>query len=223
MFGFGEKKTITSIVQALPREELVRRSRILVVDDEEIDLVDDLKSSRFSVDHVKDINSTNIDRIDKQLYDLILLDFGKVGSHFGDDEGLSLLKYIKRVNPSVVVLAYTSKALSSSQADFFRDADGVLSKDAGITDSMEKIEDGLRKAHSVANVWSALLTVCGVLPGSEEDKRLQDLLVRGLTNQGKLEKLKAELVKALTSDEAKAAAIVVLNKAVELGMKAIAK
>jgi DNA-binding NarL/FixJ family response regulator len=223
MFNWGVKKSITSLSQKLPREELIRRSRILIVDDEEIDLVADLKSSRFSVDHEKDIGTHNIDLIDKRLYDLILLDFGKVGSHFGDDQGLSLLRYIKRVNPSVVVLAYTSKALKPGQAEFFRLSDGVLSKDAGITDSMEKIEEGLRKAHSIISVWSALLAVCDVRPGSDEDKTMQDLLIRGLTNQSKMSKLKADILGMLTSDEAKAAAMTVIEKVAEIGIKALVK
>jgi len=169
MFGWFEKKTIASISQKLPRAELVRRSRILIIDDEIPELINDLKGARFSVDHVADIDTTNMDLIDKRIYDLILLDFGKIGSHFGDDEGLSLLRHIKRINPTVVVLAYTSKALKSDHADFYRLPDGVLSNDAGITDSMEKIEEGLRKAHNIQNVWNGLLTVCDIKPNSEED------------------------------------------------------
>jgi DNA-binding response OmpR family regulator len=219
MISFFAKKQISSLTVKLPREELLRRSRILIVDDEPLDLLQDLKAARFAVDQVQDIDNTNLDIIDRPLYDLILLDFGKVGKHFGGDEGLSLLKHIKRVNPAIVVFAYTSKALRTEHADFYRMADGVLAKDAGITASMEKIEEGLRKAHSLPNVWSSLLTVCDINPGSKEDLELQDLFVRGLNSQSKMQRLKAQVINTLSSDEGQKIGLTLLAKAIELGVK----
>ena len=203
MLSIFPKKTISSLTGKLPREELLRRSRILVIDDEPPDLLKDLKAARFSVEHVVDINNSNMDMIDRPFFDLILLDFGNVGTTFGNDHGLSLLKHIKRVNPAVIVFAYTSKALRTEHADFYRLADGVLAKDAGIAESMEKIEDGLRKAHSLTNIWCGLLAVCDIAPGSKEDADLQDLLVRGLNSQSKMQKLRSEVMKVLSSEQRK--------------------
>ena len=216
---FWPKKQVSSLAVKLPREELVRRSRILIIDDEPLDLVRDLKKARFAVEQVTDIDSNNFDMVDRPIFDLILLDFGKVGKHFGEDEGLSLLRHIKRVNPAVVVLAYTSKALRSEHADFYRLADGVLAKDAGITESMEKIEEGLRKAHSLLNVWSGLLAVCDIKPGAKEDLEMQDLFVRGLNKQSKIRQLRGQIVSMLSSEEAQKIGLLLLTKAVELGIK----
>src|SRR5215471_12154911 len=113
----------------------------------------DLKSAGFAVDHVKDIDTSNMNIVENQRYDLILLDFGRVGGAFGSDEGLSLLRHIKRVNPSAVVIANTSTALKAEHADFYRLTDGVLAKDAGIQESLERLEAGLKKAHSIPNIW----------------------------------------------------------------------
>ena len=219
MWPFSEKKTIACISQKLPREELIRRSRILIVDDEAPELLSDLQKAHFAVDHVPDINGSNLDLIDKKLYDLILLDFGGVGSHFGQDEGLSLLRHIKRVNPATVVLSYTSKSLKPLHADFYRLTDGVLSKDAGIADSTEKIEEALRKAHNIVNVWNGLLSVCDIKPGSDEDKTMQDLLVRGLNKKPMMDKLKQSVFATLTSEGARQAGLILLEKAIELGVK----
>ena len=122
------------------------------------------------------------------------MDFGQVGQSIGKEQGLSILKHLKRVNPAVVVLAYTSKALGTEHADFYRLADGVLPKDAGIADSMRRIEEALQTAHSVENVWRAVLSASGVRQGSSTDKEWQDLLVRGLKDQNKIAKFKAELI-----------------------------
>jgi len=217
---FFEKKTIGSLNVKMPRDELVRRSRILIIDDERPDLIDDLKAAHFSVDHVPDIGPDKIDLIERSLYDLILLDFGDVGAAFGQDHGLSLLRHIKRVNPAIVVLSYTSKALETKHADFYRQTDGVLAKDAGIQESLEKIEDALRKAHSIENVWTGLLALCDVRPGSAEDLEWQNLFVRGRTSQRKLNALQTKIMSVLTSEATKTVGVTLLRKATELAVMA---
>ena len=140
----------------LSRDDLIRRCRILVIDDQRPALIDDLTASGFSVDY--DASGDNMANAEKQLYDLILLDFGGVGLKYGKDQGLSLLRHIKRVNPGQFVLTYTSKALPPQQSsEFYRFTDGTLSKDAGIQESFEKIEDSLREAVRVDRMWAATL------------------------------------------------------------------
>ena len=117
------------------------------------------------------------------------------------------------------MLSYTSKALLSAHADFYRLSDGVLAKDAGIAESLEKIEEGLRKAHSLENIWAGLLAVSNVKPGSKEDVDWQDLLVRGLNKESKMTSLKNQVIAMLTSEEAKKVGIVLLTKAIELAVK----
>ena len=86
---------------------------------------------------------------------------------------------------------------------------------------MEKIEEGLRKAHSLPNVWTGLLTVCDIKPGSEEDRTLQDLLVRSLNSKGKMDHLKSKILAILASDEARTIGMLLLGKAIDLGIKAM--
>lgn len=222
MFGLFKKKTIDGLSLKLPREELLRKGRILIIDDEEPAFLADLRRARFSADHLSDVDQNNMDVLDRPTYDLMLLDFGNVGRHFGNDQGLSLLRHIKRVNPSVIVFAYTSKALKIEHADFYRLTDGSLAKDAGIQESLQKIEEGLRKAFSIANVWSGLLAVCDIKPGSADDLELQDLFVRGLSNKKKMQTLQNQVVTILTSDEAKRIGSTLVTKAIELGIKAVA-
>ena len=219
MTWFERKKTLASVSSSMSRDELLRRSRILVIDDQRPDIVDDLKQAHFSVDYEPDIDVSKIGLLDKQIYDLILLDFGNVGKAFGSDEGLDLLRHIKRVNPAVVVLSYTSKALLSNHADFYRISDGVLAKDAGISESLEKIEEGLRKAHSLDNIWTGLLSVTGIKAGSREDYEWQDLLVRGLNKESKMTEFRKQVAGLLTSEEAKKVGLILLTKAIELAVK----
>lgn len=215
-----KKHRIDKLEVQLSREELRRRSRILIVDDEKPELIEDLGKAGFSVDYQPDITKDNMHVIERPTYDLLVLDFGNVGAAFGPDQGLSLLRHIRRVNPSIVVLAYTSKSLGTEHADFFRVADGVLSKDAGITESMEKIEESLAKALSIQNLWAGMLNVVGVQPGSKKDLEWQDLYVRGLNKQSKLKDLKQKVAESVGGEGALQIGLLILDKLIDLGMKA---
>ncbi len=215
------KHRIEEIDVHLSREDLLRRSRILVIDDERPDIIDDLTKAHFSVDYLADITKDNLDTVDRPLYDLIILDFGNVGTDLGSDQGLSILRHIKRVNPTAIILAYTSKALGTDYADFFRMADGVLSKDAGITDSMEKIEENLRKAHSVENLWTSVLRIASIAPGSVRDLEWQDLYIRGLKKENKMKVLKQKVLETAGGEGAQKVAIIIIERLVELGAKAV--
>jgi hypothetical protein len=125
------------------------------------------------------------------------------------------------VNPATFVLAYTSKALGSDHADFYRIADGVLAKDAGIADSMERIEEGLQKAHSLENVWRGLLNLGGIQPGSKKDKEWQDLAARAIEKPKQLRNFKEQVYSALGSEPAQGVAGILIEKVVEASLKAM--
>jgi CheY-like chemotaxis protein len=205
----------------LSREELRRRCRILIVDDERIDLIDDLRQAGFSIDYEPDVTVENQHKLEQALYDLLLLDFGNVGKSFGENEGLSVLRHVKRVNPALIVVAYTSKFLGSDHADFYRLSDFVLSKDAGIKDSQEKIEKALRKAQSLENLWEGLRRVAGITPGSSLDKRLQHKFVKGAQKPGKMEKFKQSVTERVGSEAGQQAASITIQKLIELGITAV--
>lgn len=216
-----KKNSINEIKINLSREDLLRRGRVLVIDDERPDLIDDLTDARFAIDYVPDITQKNLHLIDQPAHDLIILDFGSVGTEFGNDEGLSLLRHIKRVNPSVVVYAYTSKALTIEHADFYRLADGTLQKDAGIGESTEKIEEGLKKALSIENLWSGMLNLAQIDAGSKEDLELQNSYVKALKKQNKIPALRAKIVTLLSSEGAKKIGMMVFEKLLEIGVKTV--
>ncbi len=216
------KPKLADLSVTLTRDELIRRSRILIIDDEEPRLRADLEQAGFSVGYMKDVDKAGLQLLEKMLYDLVILDFSGVGRTLGKDEGLAILRHLKRVNPSVIVLSYTSKPLFSGHADFYRLTDGVLAKDAGIGDSLEIIENALRKSMSLDNLWRGLLVATGIVTGSKTDTDLQAKFVQAVRN-GKKKKALADYVAALlNSDEAKAAAMTVLGKLIELGAKALA-
>lgn len=95
----------------------------------------------------------------------------------------------------------------------------MLAKDAGITASTEKIEEGLKIALSADNLWQGLLRVANVTPGSKDDNEWQNLFVKGLSNKSDLQKLKDKIGKLAGSGTGKIATVL-LEKLVEYGIKA---
>jgi hypothetical protein len=164
----------------LTREDLIRRSRILVIDDENPPLIEDLRSEGFSVDHDKEGNE--ISKIYRGIYQMVILDYSGVGKAFGKQQGLDLLREIKRNNPSCYVIAYSSKSLKISQSDFYRLSDATLSKDAGRADMLEKVESSLRDAFDVSRLWTSVLSLANI-PDNEKRKYTRKLAIALETNK----------------------------------------
>ncbi len=221
MFGWlgFRKRKIDEIKGKLSRDEILSKGRILLVDDEKPDLIEDLQRARLTVDYVSDISTSNLEVLDRHTYSLVVLDFGGVGAGLGNEEGLSILRHIKRVYPATIVLAYTSKALTTEQSDFFRLADGVLLKDAGIAESLEKIEDALERSLDIKNLWKGMLHAAGIEPESSEDLELQDLFVRGLSDPSKLKVIGTKFAGFIKSEPAKKGASIAFEKLCEVALK----
>ena len=120
MWFFKSNHTpISEITITCPRDQLIKNSRTLIIDDEEPQLRQDLEGLGFAITWAKDIDQKLQQQIESGIFDLILLDFAGVGASMGPDQGLDILRHVKRVCPAVIVLAYTSKSLDSSKATTF--------------------------------------------------------------------------------------------------------
>jgi DNA-binding response OmpR family regulator len=209
MWPFTKSIKIRDLKTCVPRDELLRSSRILILDDEEPALKADLENAGFTAQWSADVNHGLIQQIERMKYDLILLDFAGIGKSLGDQEGLDILRHVKRVAPAVIILSYTSKALKSKHADFYRLTDGVLPKDAGISDSLDKIETALRQAQSAENLWRALLNRIGVEPASKDAESLESKFVKASNKSDRWQRLLNELQESVKTDEGKAAALAI--------------
>lgn len=136
----------------------------------------------------------------------------------GKEEGLAILKHLKRINPGLYILAYTSKALKSDQSDFFILTNGALSKDAGVQESLEKIELALQETKSVAYLWKNLLALMKVDEDSPDAKKLEKALIDSIqkNNTEKIvNEVKAKVGDALSNTLIKDS----LVKILEIGIK----
>ncbi|MGB3087490.1 MAG: hypothetical protein WBC53_07175, partial [Phycisphaerae bacterium] len=85
-------------------------TRIVVIDDEkEAFPLDVLASQGYAIDHWGDVK--DLQKLETGFYDIIILDIGGVGQELdADNEGLGVLRHIKKVNPSQIVGLHRSAA-----------------------------------------------------------------------------------------------------------------
>lgn len=182
IFGWGSPAALSTFDAALPREELIQKGRIAIIDDEDPLLIEHMRRSQFSVDHDK--TGDDLRNYEAQLYDVAIVDYYGVGQQLGAGQGLDLLKHIRRVSPRTRLIAYTTRSLNASESEFFRLSHIVLPKDMGLGDSMNLIEDQLRKALSKEHLFEAILTKLSITSGEERIK-MHSALAKALSSQDK--------------------------------------
>lgn len=111
---------------AVPHDEVVKRSRILVIDDGDFAYMPLFERDNYSIEQWHDVS--DLAALETGDFDLILLDLKGVGLKESADEGFGLLKHIRTTSPAQIVIAYSNSDLSLSYQPFFRDADAVLHK-----------------------------------------------------------------------------------------------
>ncbi len=181
-FNWGPPAALSSFDGALTREELIQNGRIAFIDDEEPLLIDHIRKSQFSVDH--DRTGGELRNYEAQLYDVAIIDYYGVGQQLGTGQGLDLLKHIRRVSPRTRLIAYTSRSLNASEAEFFQKSHIVLPKDMGLGDSMALIEDQLRKSLSKEHLFEAILLKLSIA-NSDDRRKMHKALARALSSGDK--------------------------------------
>jgi CheY-like chemotaxis protein len=207
------------MVEALPRAEILRRGRIAVLDDETPEMLQDLRDHGLSVSHLASTEDPQFQSVADGFYDLLLLDYGGIGPRFGHDEGLDVLRYLKRVNPSLRILAFTARTFDASKADFFRICDGVVKKDAGIRETLEQIEFHLSEVLTPAYQFNALVRALGI--SAEQKQELEKALSGAIGGDGNRDKVIAT-AKKFGKGASEKVLEAVITKAIELGVTYVA-
>jgi CheY-like chemotaxis protein len=216
MFGFKRTPKLHDMKQRLPRMEIVKRARIAILDDETPEMLQDLRDQGFAVDHLVSASDPKFHLLADGLYDLLLLDFGGIGGSFGDDDGLDVLRFLKRVNPALRIIAFTGRTFDSSRADFFRKCDSVLKKDAGIRETMEEVEAHLADLLTPGQQVTALRRVLGDSVTDRDFEKLEKLLARGAVKPHERSKVTEKVVEMVGETGTKIA-VAIGEKAMELG------
>lgn len=107
-------------------EELKKRTRIVVIDDEDGFPVNLFQSEGYSVD--KWTTVTDYCKLENGFYDIIVLDIKGVALHISEDDGLGVLTNLKKKNPAQIIISYSQHSYDLSKVQFFQLADENIAK-----------------------------------------------------------------------------------------------
>ena len=172
----------------LSLEEIKKRARILVIDDDEFAYVALFQKEHYSIDKWDDVQ--DLSKLEEGYYDLILLDIQGVGQTLSEEQGFGVLKHLRAVSPSLIIIAYSNADYSLKYQEFFDLADSKLAKTADFVDFKRTVDDYLKKRFSFGFYFDRICEIAQLK--SEERLQLRENIEECILND-KTDQLKVIL------------------------------
>lgn len=128
------------------KDDLVRLSKLLVIDDQEFDYLPLFESEGYTV--VKWDDVPNLQRLETSEFHVVLLDLKGVGRKFSSAEGAGIIDHIRETNPAQIVIAYSSARHSFAHQHFFDKADYRIPKSEDFAVFKRKVDESLERRFS---------------------------------------------------------------------------
>lgn len=123
-------------------DEIKKRARLLVVDDSEFPYKLLFERDGYNIDKWSDIE--DLSKLETGYYDVILLDIQGVGSNESQEQGFGILKHLRTVIPTQIIIAYSNADWALKYQTFFDMADARLDKRQDYVDFKRTVDDQLR-------------------------------------------------------------------------------
>jgi hypothetical protein len=107
-------------------DEIRKRARIIVIDDRDFDYLSLFQRDGYVIEKWNDID--DLPKLESGYFDIILLDIQGVGKEQSQEQGLGILRHLRQVCPTQIIIAYSCADFSLKYQDFFNLADSVLAK-----------------------------------------------------------------------------------------------
>jgi len=143
----------------IPLTEIVKRSRILVIDDQDFPYQELFVRAGYTLDKWDDVD--DLTKLETGEFDLILLDLQGVGRSASIDQGLAVLRHIRSTSPAQLVIAYSGANWPVQYQPFFQLADAVLDKSVDFYEFKRTVDDLLRKRFSLGFYLSLINQTVG--------------------------------------------------------------
>ncbi|MBE3040170.1 MAG: hypothetical protein IMZ62_15340 [Chloroflexi bacterium] len=177
----GKKKVAD--LGRLPLSELRKRTRILVIDDDENSFpFTILRNEGYAIDHWPRVQA--LGPLESGQYDIIVLDIQGVAQQYSADDGLGILEHIKQANPSQIVVAFSGHSYDLSKNRFWRLADDSLGKPVDATRCKRLIDNLIESKMTPEHYWSAVVDLLqrqGVAP--KQIAKIEDKVARALAKK----------------------------------------
>jgi CheY-like chemotaxis protein len=148
---------------------LKRRARVLVIDDDSFAYLELFRRDDYTLEKWDDID--DLPKLEAGHYDIILLDIQGVGTQQSQEQGLGVLRHLKRVSPAQIVVAYSNADYSLKYRDFFDLADATLDKRADYVDFKEVIDEQIARRFSLDHYIERAMAVVGASESDSSELR----------------------------------------------------
>jgi len=148
------KKTLPD-VSPVPLDELRKRARILVVDDDETSFpLELIRNEGYCIDYWPKVKG--LKELEEGFYDIVILDIGGVAGEFTKEDGLGIIEHIKKQNPSQIVVAFSGQSFDLSKNRFWEMADDSLCKPVDATMCKRLIDHLILTKISPRHYWEPM-------------------------------------------------------------------
>lgn len=215
-FGFfRDNKKIDTVPFNISSSELKRKTKIVVVDDEEDSFPCQLlQDDGYTIEWWKKVDSQKLQRLEIGDFDIIVLDImGVADKKISDTDGIGVLKRIKSVNKHQIVVAFSGQSYDLSKTEFWKLADEALSKPVTLIQCKELLDNLIQKRINIINYWSAIKDILLInnIPKKNVNK-LESELVNIL--EGKTKYNEQEITNTFLGGIQNTAAIITLIQAI---------
>ncbi len=160
-------------------DEIRKRARIVVIDDAEFYYLTLFQKDGYIIEKWDDV--TDLQKLEAGFYDIILLDIQGVGKSQSTDQGLGIIKHLKRVRPSQIIVAYSNADWPLKYKEFFDLADATLDKRGDYVDFKRKVDDLLSARFSLGFYVDRITGLVG--PGIADVEKLRATIEKAVLHR----------------------------------------
>lgn len=208
------KRTMSDFSPSITKDDLKKRVKILVVDDNEEHFpYKHLQDNGYTIEWWDKVTSEKLQRMENGGFDIIILDIkGIADESISDSEGLGIIKRIKSVNPSQIVVAFSGHSYDLSKTEFWKIADDTLAKPVSIIKAKELIDRLIDEKITLNYYWDAISSILSNQGlANRQIKKIETQIAYMLENKN----LNSELIlKKFLSNVQHASAIITLIQAI---------
>ena len=202
MFEFFSKKYTFNDIPLSDINDLKKRIKIVVIDDNKDSFpIETMQDFGFTLEYWKIIDSNKLKRLEKNEFDIIILDIEGVveTSELGEKDGLDILKSLKNKNNKQIIIAFSGSTYDVSKGEFWKITDDFLKKPINAFDTKEMLEKIILNNYSINNLINQLKQIINKQIDNQKDiEKLETIIVKAIKEEKNLDMLK--IVKAGITD-----------------------
>jgi DNA-binding response OmpR family regulator len=183
MFNFLKKESISDLRVPHNFEEIKKRIKIVVIDDDEASFPYQLlRSSGYTIEWWDKVDDRGLERLERNQFDIIILDLNDIATpSISSTDGIGILERLKEVNPTQIIVAFSGQEYDIEKTHFFVTADDTLSKPVDFVKAKNLIDRIIEQKITISYFWISI----------------NSYLVKEGIDRRKISKVEQEIVKAL--------------------------